>query len=528
MSLTISAHFVLGTYQGRSPSGVPEPYPETDRLFSALVAAAGAGPHAEWRNGSLGIPTKHREALLWLELNPPDHLSVPDHRLSAPGATAYRVNGLVSKGTYASPTGKDAASSSSLAGPIRWRWNTAPAHVVASLQDLAPEVTYLGEANSPVLVDVSEDVTEFPNELALVDEKELFPTASVPISTPLSGRLAALEASHAVRLPTVYPQDGKPTATEEERHDFRPGAGLVLRWYRQAEDQTPTVHMPWDGVIVLEAQPADASTTWPPMATDRVAWAVALHRALAKVLSPDAPPLLTGRYQPGAPIPANRLAIQLIGKDDPLGWEMSRGTNAAFALLMPSSASPQDQDAIVRAVQFLTGRTIYIGRAGSVRITRLQFIDGDGFWRTPQPGLERVWIPRPLAVAETRSQLRQSGRPWGLEDAALLAVGMVWRDAFGLQGKGAPFYERLIGAARQQTEVLAPRQLVGQDLSKYVHRANPSTVITAYTALLRFAATVHPRGPLAIGQSRHLGTGLLVPLDVPASLLEQGSGLPWL
>lgn len=535
MGLTISAQFVLGTYQGRSATGTPEPFPETDRLFAALVAAAGAGPHAEWEGWRLRISPRHRDALRWLESNPPDRMAVADYRFNVPGATAYRVTGLRTKGAYASPGAADAVARSSFSGPISWRWDTTPpAEVLTTLGELASEVAYLGEANSPVLVEVREDDFPLQNELVRVGDDELFPAASVPISTPEPGRLEALERSHAERFPALASKGGKSSKAETEAESeseiraARPGEALTLLWYRQAEVARGPRHLPWRGAIVLEAKAQGSTTIWPPRAEDRVAWAVALHRALAKVISPDAPPILTGRYAEGTTIPANRLAIQIVTTGDPLGWTATRGVEGAFALLIPAGATPEEQDAIIRAVQLVAERTIYLGHKGAVKLARVRFVEGQEFWRPQPEGLQRWWVPRPLAMAETRPQGKaQGGRPWGIEEAALLSLGMVWRDAFGLSGKGAAFYQSLVEAARKHVQVLKPRQIVGQALLKYVHRVSPSNVLTAYTALLRFDDLVDPRAPLAVGQSRHLGTGLLIPVDLPPSLVMEDGGVPW-
>lgn len=525
MSLTITARFVLGTYQGRSPGGTPEPFPETDRLFAAFVAAAGAGPHAEAGPDGLQIPVRHRAALAWLESTPPDCVALPDYRFNTPSVTAYRVSGLRNKGSYASPASRDAVSRSSLAGPISWSWDDQPdPHVVAALAELAPEVAYLGEANSPVRVEVDDRTPSEPDALRRVPDNELFPAAAVPISTPLPGRLSALEASHVQRAPSGAVTDGVPAKNEAEVQHRRPDAGLTVIWYRHPERERPRTYLPWENAIALEVAP-QGSVSWPPAATDRVAWALALHRALAKVLSPAAPPLVTGHYPEGARVPANRLAIQIVNSTDPVGWVPTRGVRASFVLLVPRGATPAEQDAIVRAVQLVAERRVYVGGLGAVKITRARFVDGAEFWREPPLDLQRWWVPHPVAVAETRAQ--GGAGQWGLEEAALLALGMVWRDELQLGGRGTEFYRRLVAAARPHVAIRSPRQVVGQDVTRFVHRVSASNVVTAYSALFRFDGTVNARAPLAIGQSRHLGTGLLVPVDLPASLMEDGGIAPW-
>ena len=50
---------------------------------------------------------------------------------------------------------------------------------------------------------------------------------------------------------------------------------------------------------------------------DRVAWAVAAHRALIKTIGPGAPAMITGAYPEGARRPANRIALHMLGAGVP-------------------------------------------------------------------------------------------------------------------------------------------------------------------------------------------------------------------
>ncbi|MDP2350307.1 MAG: type I-U CRISPR-associated protein Cas5/Cas6, partial [Chloroflexota bacterium] len=50
----------------------------------------------------------------------------------------------------------------------------------------------------------------------------------------------------------------------------------------------------------------------------------------------------------------------------------------------------------------------------------------------------------------------------------------------------------------------------------YVHHVTPEMAVQPYRAALRLGSLAGDRTILAIGQSRHLGGGLLTPLDLPA------------
>ncbi len=529
MGLIITAEFALGTYQGRSPTGAPEPFPEVDRLFAAFTAAAGASPYADMHGSALRITDRHRAALEWMESNAPDKISMPDYRFNVPNVTAYRVTGLRSKTTYASPASRDALARASLAGPLYWCWLVAPdREIVGALEELASEVAYLGEANSPVVVRVSGEEIPAGNALSKVLETELFPIGAVPISTPAPGRLRKLEASHESHLAKGRGEDGPPPASEQELQAPWSSEGVRLLWYRQEEQQDATDGVPWIGAIVVEAQAAEEGTQWPPRPENRVAWAVALHRALARALDPDAPPLVTGHGPPDQRLPANRLAIQTISREDPVSWDHSVGVDGSFVLLIPRDASAEDQATVMRGLQAVAGRSVYMGRLGSLMLGRVRFIEAIEFWRSPVPGYKRLYVPRPLVIAETRAQNKVNDRAWGLEDAALLSIGMVWRDLLEIEGKGERFYRDLVEAARSMARIHKPRQVVGQDLVKFVHRVNPSNVLTAFTAFFEFKKeVVESRAPVAIGQARHLGNGLLVPVDLPASLFSEDGELSW-
>src|SRR5690606_7294411 len=186
MGLNITARFVLGAYQGKSPSGQPEAFPGTDRLLAALVAAAGSGPHAVGVGPELKIPDRHRAALRWLEGRAPSHLKLPDTTLNAPDVVAYRRSGLLNRGTYGAGEAKPAVARSFLSGPVVWRWDEQPeAELFDALQELCAEASHLGEAQSLVVIEAALD-DEPPREaLERVPSDELFPAEAVPVSTQI-------------------------------------------------------------------------------------------------------------------------------------------------------------------------------------------------------------------------------------------------------------------------------------------------------------------------------------------------------
>jgi CRISPR-associated protein Csb2 len=62
--------------------------------------------------------------------------------------------------------------------------------------------------------------------------------------------------------------------------------------------------------------------------------------------------------------------------------------------------------------------------------------------------------------------------------------------------------------------VVRAQPLRTTDVDAYAHRVNNGAVVRPYTAVLWLGDLAGPQTVAAIGQSRHLGGGLLVPYDL--------------
>lgn len=525
MPLEITARFVIGTYQGRSTSGSPEPYPSTDRLLACLVAAAGASPHATEAEGVLQISDRHAAAIRWLEENPPDHVDIPVYALNVPDAVAFRKTGLRFRGEYAPANSAAAVARSALAGPFTWSWDQEPApDIVKALDELCQEAGYLGEAASLAALSAATVASVPRDRLSRLPEGEMFVTGAVPIQTALPGRLEHLRQVHDAAVAPMRRPERASATSEEEAVATWPTEAVRLVWYAPQPDERPAL-VPWDRALVLEVSNEDSrNAVWPPPVTEYVGWAVALHRALVRTMHPHVPPLVSGHYPPGDLLPANRLAIHVVTDSMSLGWKLSNGVKAAFAVLLPHDTAPEDQDRVVRAMLALSERGLYRGAAGKVRLARIRAVPADEFWAPVPEGMTRWWQTYPLAVADTRPLTLPGGRKWGLEDALRLSVAMVWRrlppvservsrEAVPTGTARTAYYAALADAAAEHVTVGESVQVVGSGLERFAHKTNSSTVLTAYSASLRLTGLGNERAPVAIGQSRHLGGGLLVPSD---------------
>lgn len=127
----------------------------------------------------------------------------------------------------------------------------------------------------------------------------------------------------------------------------------------------------------------------------------------------------------------------------------------------------------------------------------------------PRPGARRWWTTEPAAVSELRP-LRQS---WSGRDTVAVSAALLWRDQFDAPGRGEQRYRLLAeGAVERGLRVRTVNRVLG-NAGRFIHKVLPGTVVQPYHATLRLGELAGERTALALGQSRHLGCGLLVPHD---------------
>lgn len=498
MSFAIIAHFPLGTYHGHAADGELDLLPSPARLHAALLNAAAQGPRARIERDGLAPSDDDRAALAWVETNPPDALRLPAMLVNNTPVVAYRAEGMLGKQAFKVRRDR-AAESVALGGPVAWIWDEEPPPPVRdALSDLCGDVSHLGTAESPVVLRVG---TVAPTH-SLDRAASRFVGEGLDVLVPRPGRSEALEVAHRSAVGPV-PSATSDRAKADETARRSPVTGAAVATARYVPIEALRAQAPWPSVVLL---PVDEDIA-PPA---RLAWCVALHRALVSLIGDGAPPLVTGRYPSGVRRPANRLAIQYLHGSLPLASPL--GSRGAFALLVPSGVDPEELRLLGRAIRSLS--ELRLSRTRVVPVgDAVHAIAGDQFWRPVPSGHVRVWVTEPAAVPDSRRAGRAS---WTLGDAALLSLGLVWRDELAQPGSGSAWYARLAQAARDHGAcVLAAHKLVGSRLDRFVHRIADGTVAQPYRAVLALGSLAGERTIVAIGQSRHLGGGLLVPLDVP-------------
>ncbi|OYO00503.1 type I-U CRISPR-associated protein Cas5/Cas6 [Enemella evansiae] len=502
--LSLVAEYPLGTYAGRTRDATPEQFPTPDRLLAALLAAAGGGAYAQVVDGQLAPRPEDIMLLEWLEQNPPDRIHLPALATNAGAAVAYRRQGLTGgKNGIAAPQGASAVLRTAMDGAVAWQWSEFPEELKQTLIELVSEVSYIGPAESPTVVTLRTDTPDGANRLLVRDPApDPFSTTvgSVELPVPRSGRTRALVDDYIKRLSKPSAAADKVKSTEDNLVDSWLSDHLGSEIYR-TEDRIDA-RLPWTDVHVLQVRPIRSAARL--TMSDSVRVAVAAHRAIVGILGAGGTNVdswITGRFLDGVPRPANRMAIQYLPRSTSaaLGWHDE--ATAALLVLLPRDLPGNVGASISAALQTLQRNGLNVSRREGFEVLTSSRQDCETFWRTPGEGMKRLWSPAPVAIVERRR------RRASLADAMATSLAMVWRD---LRENDANEWGR----------VLRAKKVSGPGLDRFVHRMNPEAALVAYHALADLSGLMPDTALVALGQSRHLGTGLLVPVDVPTSEWE--------
>ncbi|WP_083565936.1 type I-G CRISPR-associated protein Csb2 [Actinomyces glycerinitolerans] len=514
--IAITARFPLGVYHGHAPDGGVDFYPSPARLFTALVSAAYTGPEMG-SDGALIPDVIH--CLNWLEEHPPTGLKLPEAMevdSEARGRVAYRDTGVIEKNAP-KRSSKRVSDGVAVRGPMQWIWDDMPAEVRTVLDRLCADVPCLGETDSPVVMEVGEAVDAKAPNWRLNPDATPFTRGGRQFVGAAPGRADALARLYAEARPQKPPTKSadrfKPSADEVR---LQPVSTECLRMlqYVEAEPERATVSgPPWNEVVVLLADDGSGGEIEP---SRRLDWCVAFHRALISRIGDGAPAVVTGRYLDGAP-PANRLAIQYAPASVLALSTLEGSTTSApgvFLVLLPRGIKA-DETAVVLAA--LTGMTRLKSRWGVAKLRPLdEVVSAGDFWKAPGPGTSRMWSPAPVAVPEVVRQRRD----WRFEDAILLSLGFVRREALKSVPKGERGYRSLVSQVRDHHAGVLGYQRITDRPAAYAHKMPQGMMAQPYRAVIDVGDLLADRTLAAIGQSRHLGGGLLVPVDLPLELAQ--------
>jgi CRISPR-associated protein Csb2 len=220
--MVIEARFPLGVFLGHRPDGTRADFPDAARLHAALTNAAGQGTTARLDGRELRPSDDAIEALRWLEEHPPECIRLPNAVpvAAATGerpARSWRDEGVLEGQANLSPRKvlKSQSDGSAVAGPVGWGWEDAvPSGVREMLDALCADVSCLGEADSPVILELVDPAGWEPTH-ELDQNVTAFPApGGLKMRTPVAGRFDELEEDHQRANPAKLP------STAADRHSW--------------------------------------------------------------------------------------------------------------------------------------------------------------------------------------------------------------------------------------------------------------------------------------------------------------------
>ncbi|EKX91002.1 hypothetical protein HMPREF9997_00879 [Corynebacterium durum F0235] len=396
-----------------------------------------------------------------------------------------------------------------LASHIGWQWHNVPDDIAETLEQLCDDVPHLGESASIVVLERGEVA---PN-LHLDVQGSPLVSGGMMLRVPIEGRTDALINTYKDSNPNKVPNVAmdKPKKNEEPlnmsvTHEC---LGNVKYSYRAPI----ACDAPWSQIVLLEVAGEELPSH------QYVAICVTLHRAIISAIGFGASSFITGKYdQAVGKIPANRLAFQYL----PVKYTQHLGLKgAAIAIMIPSAANAEDLTQLANGLA--TVKSLYSREFGRRHVYFSGIsVQADEFWPEPLEGSVRLWKPLTAIVPETRPVKTKDGaKRWTLADSGLLSLAYVWRDRFNSERRGEQRYLELRDQVKTQEAVVFKARTINAKPRRYAHRTHASVVTQPWRGLLSLGTLATDKTLVAIGQSRHLGGGLLVPHDVSEDDFER-------
>lgn len=464
MALVIDVRFIAGAFDAASPDDASEiewpPHPA--RLFNALVAASFE---------SFPDEDRFTEALRWLEAQPAPAIRA-DHTDAVWWAErdkfrrAYVATNEVTKPGHATYPARTAQ------GPRVWTrahpehdrvafvWPDAPVDIANDLDRLCRAVPYLGRSTSPVVAEIT---TEVPLEL---DEHNPMDGASgAQLSVPYPGYLDALNR--------VFQRNAQPWEAPR-------------RWSGYAQDQPveaeSAVARPsaYDQLIIL----AFEGRRRPP-ASATVRLTAALRKAVMRYLD-GGPTALHGHIDDAAGAIGERYdQVSFLGLPF-VGDEHADGRLLGLGVALPVSLEASARRAILRALADI--REVWALDQAPLPLSAQRSSRA-----TLQPerwiGPRHEWVSA-LPMVPDRFPKRPGDREAAVRAACIHA------------GLPEPIE---IETSLQSFLTGAPQLRPNQTQRKASDRPRPS-----FHVRLRFENPI--RGPVVLGNMRHYGLGLCLPV----------------
>lgn len=502
-TLSLRVRFLRGIYQGHSLDKSPELMPQPARLHAALLNSAGRGTAAvRTAKGTLRPSEESVSALKWLEQHAPIGIEIPEHRWLNPAHRKFIYRNVSSVNKKHRTEERAVSDGVAVASHFGFVWSNVPTAVAATIENLTGDIAYVGEVESVAIV---EPGTVNPT-LVLDDTSSPFERGGIGLDCPTAGRTDYLLEQ--------FEKLGKRKAPRTEAFSRSelplppPASRTFITQYRYTRiKQEPTV-APWTHAVLLGLPGNEVQLQL------RVELAKVIHRAIVAAVGFGASPVITGKYPKSLQNrPANHLAIHYLPRLEAKRFGYDHG---AVMLLIPYGADELDLKQLAQALATVAKNGLWSRRLGRRKVTFDGIsVSATEFWSTPEPGMKRLWFTATPVIPETRPvSERKLGRKWNLRDAGLLSAAFVFKDDLDFSGRHDTLYINGRDAAYQRGCRIVMAKTVAKRPRDYAHTMPNSVNIQPWTGIVDLG-DLHPdTGVVAIGQSRHMGGGLLVPHDV--------------
>lgn len=538
-------------YVGASAGAVAERFPHPARLHAALLATAATGSlsvaeTSGKRPTGRSASARALETLRWLEHHPPEAIGLPVF-YDPPRNRSHKVFAErgAAKDCRTHPTAIMSNNGQALHGELVYHWSDVPDEHIAVLNVLAAEMAYLGTSRSTVsavLRTGAQCALPAPeHDRVIVLEPGTAPSRkhSLALRTATAGRTDVLCEAYRLEQQALLDQlnskkgHSAPSKNPQpDEHDTRaPGtpiarmraSHLARRNYRRVAAR---LRAPWGRVFVV---PLDS----PVAGHQAVEAAVRTHRTLVAIIGTDCPSAISGVYADDEPKAANHTMIQPLPAPLAPTHLRQRHPDAPTLLLVaaPADIGPEDLALLESAVGVLSraGRKLAGGRNRVVDdlppispTGGYSTVEAETFW-ADDPAAERDEdAPAPMASANARIVYPVAINEITADVDSIVQIGLagVFRQRLISETGGAP-----LGLRQTLTEwrrlcasndiAVGHSELVIEDLGAYLHKLprNDRLHLAPYRARIELDELVGPDALVAIGQTRHLGGGLLVPAE---------------
>jgi CRISPR-associated protein Csb2 len=517
MPLEVRADFILGFYKGHK-MGEPEDVPSPERLHAALLAGACGLERLEGKHPEKVLDRQDLELFAWLEKNAPDAIVLPEIVSSGSNARsswpiAFRNKGEIKKRKIDTNKPCFAMERTYLDGPIAWYWEDCPNDMITKrLRDVAQEVPYLGGSESRVALEVR-SVISIPQEA--LRRCRISPSLDArAFRVPREGYTEELQKSFNSHEGGKEEEGGRreqdvlgDNEKEKTRHCTFNCVSYICYAKEAARVDVPNV--PWTSGYALRVENRRLTRE------EYVRCSVGLHRALASQFGDALPKVM----QRASALPlANGLAIQVIAAGMPACALTPDDGHDHLLVMLPKNAPAGEEAQVVRALSKIT--FLNAGKSGRLDVTFLgERLDLAHFWSPQRQGARRLFTTEPLFISDCRPPKRGRGTDagWTVDDDARVAFAHVWRDqGFVTVTRGDRGREELSRMVADAGVAVGGGRVVPlADARDFVHHTNRGTMLVGEWATIDMGSLGRDECVCAIGQTRHLGGGLLVPVDIP-------------